>query len=138
MITDIAGPLVAAGEATLDVEASDGPRPTVIELRPANPAASPIAVQVDWEGQVTLYLGRHRTVCELVDRNRARLLETIRGFLEAVLAGRYREHVRLKDGRVAFARGRLLVGDRTHQIRYSDFSTFGRGSPLQELTYEPY
>jgi hypothetical protein len=138
MIRDVAGDVLASGRASMEVEPSEGPRPTMCELRPRNPNACPVTVQLDFAQQVTLYFGRFGTICELYNNNRTRLLDEVRRFLEAVLAGKYKERVRLKDGELGRAKARLEAGDEVHKISYSRVGTLFRRSPWQELTYEPY
>jgi hypothetical protein len=51
-----AGEVVAQGRATFEVVPSDGERPAMCELRPANEAAYPFVVQIDSREQLTLSL----------------------------------------------------------------------------------
>jgi hypothetical protein len=138
MIRHVAGEVLASGRASLDVEPSDGPRPTLCELRPRNANACPVTVQLDFAEQVTLYFGRFGTICELYDGDRTRLLEDVGRFLEGVLAGKYRERVRLKDDELGRAKARLETSAGIVRFSYSRVGTIFRRGPWRELTYEPY
>jgi hypothetical protein len=59
-------------------------------------------------------------------------------YLRSVLAGRYRESVRLRDGELAKARGVLETGTAEVRIFSSNLSTIGRREPWQRLSYEAY
>jgi hypothetical protein len=127
------------GKATLEITPSDGSwRPAMCALRPADEAACPFRAQIDSPEQVTLYLGRYGTICELYNQNRPELLHEIVEYLRAVLAGRYRESVRLRDGELAKARAVLATEGAEVRIFSSSLGTIGRREPWQQLSYEPY
>jgi hypothetical protein len=66
------------GKATLEITPSDGSRrPAMCALRPADEAACPFRAQIDSPEQVTLYLGRYGTICEVYNKNRPELLDEI-------------------------------------------------------------
>jgi hypothetical protein len=67
--------------------------PTIIYLRPANPMAATLGVQLDHDAQITFYVGRHGTVVEEFNRNRDELLGAVRSFVLLVISGNYREYV---------------------------------------------
>ena len=130
---------LAAGKARLEITPAGGEwRPTTCGLRPADEAACPFRAQIDSAKQVTLYLGRHGTICELYSENRSELLDQIGEYLRAVLAGRYRESVRLKDGELAKARAVLETDGVEVRIFSSSVRTMGRREPWQRLSYEAY
>lgn len=138
LMRDEARALLEGGRATIDVTPAEGERPTMCELRPKNDAASPFVVQVDSPQQLTVYLGRFGTVLELYDGKRDALLSELAEYLRAVVAGRYRESVRLIDGELAKARGVLKLDGVEARIFSSRPATIGRRGPWQALSYEPY
>jgi hypothetical protein len=134
-----AGEVLAAGRAALELSPSEGEQPAMCELRPADEAASPFAIQIDSAKQVTLHLGRYGTVCEIYDGARDELLDEIGEYLRAVLTGHYRESVRLgPDGELAKARGVLNIGDVEVRIFSSSLKTIGKRGPWQKLSYGAY
>jgi hypothetical protein len=108
------------------------------ELRPVNEAACPFVVQIDSEEQLTLYLGRYGTVCEIYTDQRLELLDWLGEYLRAAVAGRYRESVRLAAGELAKARGVLATESGQVQIFSSSVRTVGRRGPWQTLSYDAY
>jgi len=137
-VRDEAKTLLAGGRAALDVTPAEGERPTICELRPTNDAACRFIVQIDSPKQLTLYLGRYGTVLELYDDEHDELLSELVDYLRAVVAGRYRESVRLRDGELAKARGVLKLNGVEARIFSSRPATIGRRGPWQALSYEPY
>jgi hypothetical protein len=77
--------VLAAGKATLEVTPSDGWHlaPTMCGLRPGDEAACPFTAQIDSAEQVTLYLGRYRTICKLYNTDRRELLDEIGEYLRS-------------------------------------------------------
>lgn len=138
LVRDEAETLLAGGRATLDVTPAEGERPTMCELRPTNDAACTFVVQIDSPEQLTLYLGRYGTVLELYDDEHDELLSELADYLGAVVAGRYRESVRLHDGELSKARGVLKLNGVEARIFSSRPVTIGRRGPWQALSYEPY
>jgi hypothetical protein len=133
-----AGEVLAQGRATLEVVPSDGARPAMCELRPANEAACAFVVQIDSARQLTLYLGRYGTICELYTDARLELLGEVGQYLRAAVAGRYRESVRLTDGELSKARGVLVTEDAEVRIFSSNVGTIGRRGPWERFSYEAY
>jgi hypothetical protein len=138
-VEEVAADVVESGRAEL------GPRdewgPGVYALRPTNPDACPVVVQVDFEEQVTLYFGRHATVMELYDKDMSKLLEGVRKYVKAALEGRYEERVRLRrsdESELGKAKGVFRFDDRDHKIAYSDFRTLGGRGPWEHIRYGPY
>jgi hypothetical protein len=131
--------VLTAGKARLEITPAGGEwRPTTCGLRPADEAACPFRAQIDSAKQVTLYLERYGTICELYSENRSELLDQFGAYLRAVLAGRYQESVRLKDGELAKARAVLETDGVEMRIFSSSVRTMGRREPWQRLSYEAY
>jgi hypothetical protein len=85
-------------EIQLAKESGDDGPPTILTLIPSNPQAAVLGIQLDHEAQITFYVGRHQSVAEDYNRDRAKLLGTVRSFVMLALSGSYREYVKLTDG----------------------------------------
>ncbi len=53
------------------------PVSAVYKLEPSRPDAAPVTAQVDYGRQVTLYFGRHGTLCELWDGDEPALIDAV-------------------------------------------------------------
>ena len=138
LVREVAGDVLDEGKATLEVEPSDGRRPTLCELRPVSADASPLTLQLDSPEQVTLYLGRFGTTCELYRTKRPQLLDDVELFVRGVVDGRYSESVRLSRGKLGRARGELQTANGPIRFSYSALWTLGRRAAWQRLTYSAY
>lgn len=102
LIRDVVRQAGVETRTTVDMdEGSPSPdgAPTIIYLRPANPKAAELGIQLDHEAQVTFYVGRHATVAEEFNRDRAELLDAIRSYVLLAISGNYHEYVRDLEGR---------------------------------------
>jgi hypothetical protein len=130
-------------EVELAREGDDDGPPTVLTLIPSNPSAAALGVQLDHDAQITFYLGRHQSVAEDFNRDRAELLHTVGYFAQVVLAGEYREYVKphaVRHRAIGKFKG---PGDRktrtlTYNVllprRWSSLASKG----WTEETYQPY
>jgi hypothetical protein len=90
-------------------------------------------------GETYVYLGPHSTMFEIwLSKEPERFDARIRAIVEAVKRGRYREWVRLENGRLV-ARGYLGLSSGTFEISHNLFLGWAlRARGFEHLTYEPY
>lgn len=91
ILKDVAGELLANGRAKL-ASSSMGDCPLIL-LDPANPAAAPLRVAIEFPDQVTCFPGRNWMPYEVFQKDEGKMRDDVRGLAEAVVRGDYSEVV---------------------------------------------
>lgn len=110
LVRNVAGDLVAAGRTAIEVrdESSEGGPSRVIGLVPARESACAVTILAQSTYEVSFFVGPpadpESMTVDLFDRDHAELLDGVRDYLRAVLAGRIEVESRLgsSGGRVTF------------------------------------
>jgi hypothetical protein len=136
--------LVHEGRARLAVSPACGSHGALISISPVLESACPVTIHCDEPGDLDLYVGRYALTTHLWrgrewDRGDFGALEDeVRGWLTALVAGRYTEEVRLtRDGKVGS--GRVVdLPSGTWRFKYSDASTITKRGPWRSVEYTAY
>lgn len=112
-VESAAAKVLESKSATLEWSLSNGHELGMVvgDLRPVTPSSARLKIQIDDATLVTLYIGSYATVVECFTSERARLLQVIRCYVDAVIGGRYKEWVKVGRGETNRAIGVL----RTHE-----------------------
>jgi hypothetical protein len=144
LVDEIVGPFVAEGRAAI-VRTPDSAGFVHIDVKPRNPDACPFSLWCGEIGEVELAVGRHELSThiwrsrEWKRGNSAAIEHELRDWLEAFVAGRYEEDVRLtEEGETGKGRGVIGLPSGPHRFRYWNVPTLGRRGPWQKVRYAPY
>ncbi len=140
VVVRIAGPLIDAGRATLEVRpagAHDPDSPADVELKPANPEACSLGVGTDVLGEAHVTVGDHGTSFEIWSSKDLGYFESyLEKIVSGVIAGGYEEWVHRDRPHKTFARFSNVPGSRI----LSNLLWFPRWSrdAYEHVRYEPY
>jgi hypothetical protein len=142
LVKQAAADVLNSGRARLAVDpAGHVPgAPMTIKLRPENPNACPLALGAEAPAVAYVSFGPHKTTLELFypDDQQPHFDQDISEIVEAVIAGRYSEWVRVDGDHLA---GKGKVGLTSGDMNIFHNLLFGRGLSRRGfslLRYEPY
>jgi hypothetical protein len=145
VVEEVVAPLVSSGRATLAVSSGNEHIGAIFAVRPTHADACPLNVRCEEPGFVTLIVGPHHLPWEWWEKTAwakgdyAALAAPLRECIDAVVAGRYEESVRLTpDGTTGKGRGTLWLARGPMRLRYSFLETLFKRGPWQHKRYEPY
>jgi hypothetical protein len=145
VVESVLAPLVAEGRAELDVASGNEHIGAIIEITPTREDACPVKIRCEAPGDLDLFVGRYKLTTHIWSASEwkrgdfAALERHLREFLIALVAGRYREEVRLiHDGRAGKGRGIVDVPGKPWRFTYSRADSFWKRGPWQQVTYSAY
>jgi len=141
LVRDEAHDVVAAGRANIEVryENSAGGSYRVINLVPIRKSACPVTIVAQSDREVSFFVGppreREAMTVDLWDRDQGELLDGVRAYLRAVLAGRVEVDARSgsSGGRVTF-----VLEDAQRHRHYYNAMAGPRLQPWARHRFDPY
>lgn len=145
VVEEVVGPLVAEGRVQLNVSPASDLHGALVEVKPTAEGACPVTIHCEAPGDLDLYVGRHELTTHIWKTREWKrgdfkaLEDELRDWLAALVAGRYKEEVKLTaDGETGKGRGVIQLPSGPQRFTYSNVGTLGDRGPWQKVSYTAY